>query len=114
MINIEECIDTCRECSTVCLSALFGYCLEQGGEHTTRAHITRMRDCIEICDLAADFMLRGSEHQEMLCKLCARVCDDCAQSCDQFSDKVMKQCAYMCRQCAKSCRSMSAEARKTA
>ena len=104
---VRRCIDDCVQCHEVCLSTM-PYCLEQGGTHADEEHITLLLDCENLCQTAADFMLRGSEEHGRLCAACAAVCQRCAEECDQFSDdEVMHACAEACRRCADSCERMA-------
>jgi hypothetical protein len=106
--EMQHCITNCMTCSAVCEQTL-QYCLKQGGRHAQAKHVSLLQDCIEICDLSAHFMLRGSQRHQSTCRACAEICEACAAECDAMgNDPVMQQCAEMCRSCAASCRSMSA------
>lgn len=104
--NIETCISTCRECRDECQTTLFRHCLETGGKHVEAKHFRLMADCIQICETAADFMMRCSEMDAAICVACATICDACAKSCDQIGGEQLKRCAEMCRQCSAACREM--------
>ena len=41
------------------------------------------------------------------CKLCATICDKCAQECGMFKEEHCKKCADEYKKCANECRSMS-------
>ncbi|HEX9484795.1 MAG TPA: four-helix bundle copper-binding protein [Gemmatimonadaceae bacterium] len=104
---VRRCIDQCVRCHEVCLSTI-PYCLEQGNQHAEEAHITLLIDCASICQLAADFMLRGSDEHSRICAACAPICERCADDCAKFlDDEVMQACAESCRRCAESCRHMA-------
>ncbi|WP_371830931.1 four-helix bundle copper-binding protein [Ochrobactrum teleogrylli] len=49
-------------------------------------------------------MLKSPIHNE-LCRLCARICDDCAESCRALDG--MEECVAACQRCAASCREMA-------
>jgi hypothetical protein len=70
-------------------------------------HAVLMNDCIQACQTAADFMVRGSARHAVECAACAEVCEACAASCEAFDCDEMKACADICRRCARSCRDMS-------
>jgi hypothetical protein len=110
MTHISEetrgCIDDCGTCHDVCLETSM-HCLEMGGKHAEARHLRLLRECAEICQTSAYFMLIGSEFHKDTCELCARICEQCARSCDRFDDGFMKRCADVCRKCAESCRKMS-------
>lgn len=88
------------------METLFGHCLEQGGEHVVSEHVRVMMDCIQACQVAADFMTRNSPLHAAECEACAAVCEACARSCEAIDDTVMQQCAEICRRCAEHCRAM--------
>jgi hypothetical protein len=100
-------INDALECSRICEETL-SYCLQQGGRHVEAEHIKLLVDCAEICRTAAAFMARGSRHDAGLCRVCALVCQACADDCARFSgDKKMMRCAEACRRCAESCTHMA-------
>lgn len=105
--NMKNCIEICNECRDECETILFQHCLEQGGSHVEQAHVKLMADCIEICQTASHFMLRGSDQHKAVCGTCADICEACAESCEKIGDEEMKYCAETCRKCAKTCREMS-------
>jgi hypothetical protein len=106
--NMEQCIQNCQDCHKICLSTLFSYCMEQGGQHARPEHIRLLLDCAEICQTSADFMLRGSDFHVRTCGICAEVCARCATECGLFeNDARMQDCAEVCRRCAEFCRQMA-------
>jgi len=104
---MEQCIDLCWKCRHECQSTLFTHCLVVGGKHAEAAHVNLMTDCIQICQLAADAMVRQSPMHADICHACADICDACAVSCEEIGGKEMKKCADLCRQCADHCRHMA-------
>lgn len=83
------------------------HCIEKGGKYANPKHIQILQDCARICGIAANFMIRGSEHHSLTCAACAKISLVCAESCDDFADdKMMKDCAKACRKSAESCESM--------
>jgi hypothetical protein len=73
-----RCIARCLECYRVCVETL-RHSLERGGPHTKATHIRLLLDCIDICRLSADFMLRVSDFHVRICGVCAEVCQRCAE-----------------------------------
>jgi hypothetical protein len=113
--QMQECIQICWECRDTCQDVLFNHCLEEQGDHTEAKHVKIMADCIQACQVAADFMRRNSELHESECHACAEVCEACAESCEEFEDdEEMMRCAEICRQCADSCYEMTKTIRKAA
>lgn len=105
---MQRCIQNCSSCHQICERTL-SYCIEQGGPHVRPEHIKLLRDCIDICGVSADFMLRSSPFHMRTCGLCAEICEACAEDCEKMGqDAMMQACAAACRRCVESCRSMSA------
>lgn len=106
---MEACIKACNDCAQSCLET-HAHCLEMGGEHASRGHITLLADCADICATSVAFMGRGSELHGKVCAACAAVCEACAKSCESMpgSDATMKRCAEACRKCEAECRKMAA------
>lgn len=105
-IEMQDCIETCNACRNECEKTLFNHCLDMGREHVEKKHVRLMADCIEICQTAANFMLRGSDLHAAICAACADICEACAESCEELKSDEMKKCAEICRRCAESCRKM--------
>lgn len=102
----EKCIENCLECYRVCAETIT-YCLTRGGDHAEVKHIQLLMDCTALCQISADFMIRGSSCSPDLCKVCADVCGRCADDCERFvDDDQMQACADVCRKCAAACREM--------
>jgi hypothetical protein len=71
--EMEKCIQECLNCYSVCLSQVLE-CLKKGGKHSEPKHMRLMMDCVEICKVSADFMLRNSLFHTKTCDTCAEVC----------------------------------------
>lgn len=104
--EMRSCIEACLACGTTCLSDAIGHCLEKGGRHTEPTHFKLMLDCADICQTAANFMARGSDHHRHICRECAEICRACAASCEELGD--MDECVAACRRCADECEKMAA------
>jgi hypothetical protein len=108
--DMQECIQNCLECHSICLASV-NHCLQMGGEHAEPKHIRMLLDCAEICQTSANFMLRMSDMQGQVCGVCAEACARCAEDCARFTDdQMMQQCAEVCRRCEASCRAMAGHA----
>ena len=107
--EMQQCIDECLGCHSICLQTI-QHCLELGGRHAEREHITVLLDCAEICQTSANYMLRGSQLHGRTCAVCAQVCRACEVDCRRIAgdDELMQQCADACRRCAESCERMAA------
>lgn len=104
-MDFQKCIDDCTQCHRACLETLTQMCLIEGGRHAEASHAVLMLDCAQICQAAADFMLRGSPQHTLTCRVCAELCRRCAESCEELGD--MDRCAEICRDCAQSCQQMA-------
>ncbi len=93
------------QCHESCLEGVM-HSLDEGGDFAKKEHVLWLLDCAEICIVAENFVIRGSEYAGDLLSICAFICDDCAESCKTlFNDEHMKNCALVCRNCADICRS---------
>jgi hypothetical protein len=103
----EKCIESSAKCYEVC-AATFKHCIEMGGPHALPKHLNVLKDCMEICKVTQDFMLRDSNHVKCLCDECEKITELCAQSCEDTdpNDEQMKECAKICREAAASCKEM--------
>jgi hypothetical protein len=106
--EMQQCIDECLGCHSICLQTV-QHCLDLGGRHAEREHITLLLDCAEICETSANYMLRGSRLHGRTCAVCAEVCRACEDDCLRVggNDEMMQQCAEACRRCAESCERMA-------
>ncbi len=103
--DMQHCIENCQACASTCLAMATNHCLKEGGMHVEQIHFRTMLDCAEICQTAANFMLRNSSLHTDVCRVCAAVCAECARSCEQVGD--MDECVKACQNCAESCRKMA-------
>ena len=68
------------------------------------------RDCIQLnlecaamCNAVAQLMSLGSEHIKELAKICAVMCDDCAEECNRHMSDHCRETADVCTKCADEC-----------
>ena len=106
-VNMEQAIEAALECHRMTLNSL-QHCLSLGGKHSDRKHVNLMKECADICQVSASFMIEGSDFAHDICGVCARICDACANHCAVVDDQdaMMKLCITACRKCAESCRNM--------
>lgn len=113
--GLAACIRLCWAARTSCQRTLAEHCLPMGGKHVAPAHLIAMTDCIEVLQVAADLMTRGSPSHTAVCSAAAIVADACADSCEALQpsdvtpDGDMQRCADACRACAIACRDMAAQ-----
>ena len=93
---MKDCIHACENCHHICTT-------HEGLDHPRLApeHLRLMRDCAEICETAANFMLARSPYHHKVCALCEEICDACAESCAKIDG--MQRCVEVCRRCAGNC-----------
>lgn len=105
--QVVDCIEDCINCHSYCLQTI-QHCLHIGGDHAQPDHIRLLMDCAQICQVSADFMMRSSDWDGLVCSVSADICDTCADDCERFrEDEFMMECAEICRKCAKSCQEMA-------
>jgi hypothetical protein len=105
-----HCIQECTSCHAVCLhtSTVAVYA---DGLPRDNALIRTLHDCTEICQMCADFLLRGSMLYGITCDACARICEACASACENYPDNAnFRACASSCRTCAAACHATAASA----
>ena len=102
MLNdqMQDCIDDCLNCHTVCLDTAMRM-LQKGGEHSS--YVISLLDCSEICLTSAHFMLRNSPLYGYTCQACTQICSHCAEMCFQAGEN---DCGNACRASAESCQQM--------
>lgn len=104
--EMQQCIDDCTRTHQALLTAS-GHALREGGRENT-AHVIRvMSDCVEMCQTAANFMLRGSPNHRKTCGVNAELCRQVAEECGKFDDEVMEKVAELATACAESCEKMA-------
>lgn len=104
--EMERCIDDCTRTHQVALT-VSGHALRHGGDENTNHTIRVLSDCVEICQTAANFMLRGSPNHRLVCRACAHSCREVAEECARFEDDPMKKMAEVATACAESCEAMA-------
>lgn len=99
----------CWDCRDVCQDVLYNHILTRGSGHIHAENIRMLTDCIQICQVAADFMRRNSRMHIHTCDACADICAACADSCEHMGKEhtEIQRCAEICRKCSESCRKMS-------
>lgn len=105
--DMERCIDDCTSMHQVALTAS-GHALRHGGNENSNHVIRVLSDCIEMCQTAANFMLRGSPNHKKTCGLNAEICREVAEECGKFDDEPMQRVVQMATRCAESCEAMAA------
>jgi hypothetical protein len=110
--EFQKAIDDTSNCYKICEATLH-HCIEKGGKHVVPEHLNLLVDCTDICQTDIGFMARRSDFYPETCRICADICQKCAESCDRLTpeDPFMRDCAEACRKCAWSCRMIATETR---
>lgn len=105
---MQQCIQNCRDTHRMCeLTMTHVFAAGAGGKES---YIRCLLDCSEICQMAANFMLRESDSHPYACAVCANVCERCAALCRECDEDQLKLCAEMCQRCADSCHYIAEQA----
>ena len=102
----ESCIEACHECVTECEHCAVSCLHEQDIKMMVR-FIELVRNCADMCSLAAQFMSRGSTYAGKLCALCADICQACGDECAKRKNEHCQPCAKACHKCAEECQNMA-------
>ena len=101
--NKQNCIESCLKAYEVCTRTL-----SMGLEiHEDQSFIKTLQLCTQVCQLAAQALLLDSNFDSRLCFLCADICTEVAELCEDFNETERKNCAEVCLRCARACRLMS-------
>lgn len=71
---VQDCITSCEKCRAACIRAIT-HSLEVGAEHARQEHIRLLLDCADVCQVSANFLLRGSPSAGYFCSIGGRLCD---------------------------------------
>jgi len=102
----QTCIDECNRCAQACYEC-FQACLMEPDVQARKNCISGLAECAPMCQMSSSLMSMSAQSVNDHCKLCATVCDKCAQECSMFKDDHCQKCALECRACANECRKMS-------
>ena len=96
-----RCVEACERCHRTCLRTAMTYCLEQAADRVDAALFRSLLTCSDMCRATIDALLSGYESSEDVCALCARVCTQCADSCERHAE--LQDCVEVCRACSLAC-----------
>lgn len=104
--EVERCIQQCTATHQAALT-VSGHALRHGGAENTNHVIRVLSDCVEMCQTAANFMLRGSPNHSRTCALTAEICREVARECGKFDDEPMRRMVEIATGCAETCEAMA-------
>lgn len=99
LLNIlAQCADECDHCFDECLG-------NERTDHLERA-LRACRDCAKICRVTASFVASNSMFASRMVELCAEICGQCANVCENHKEEEQecKACAKICRECEEACK----------
>ena len=102
----QICIDACTKCAQACTECKVA-CLKEPDVKNRLKCIGILSECACLCKESASFMAMDAKYAKDLCRLCATVCEDCANECGMFKEDHCIKCAKECRSCADECTAMS-------
>lgn len=104
----QHCIEACLQCFEACEQMIVQVSHEENADPNL---IRLLNDAVEISQVSATFMLRGSNFHIRTCAVCAEVCKVCAEACEKAAlhskNELLKSCADVLRVCAESCYQMA-------
>lgn len=101
-VSSGRAVDQLLRCSRSCADAAAR--VESGLSDAAPERVRLLLACAEACRATAHVMVLGvSQHRE-LCEASTRLCEACAESCDE--DVRLLSFAAICRDCADACRSV--------
>jgi hypothetical protein len=100
----KECITALQACHAACLQFATFDCLEGGILQVEANRIRLMLDCAEICQTAANFLIRDSDHYLRVCREAAVICEDLSSVCCKIT--TMKRVLVACNNCVSACRAI--------
>lgn len=103
--HVQVCIDACLRGQRESIMTLT-YLRDMGGAHIDPVRVRSLLDCADVCQFAATFMMRGSHRHVEMCAVAARICRDCAESCDGTNDQQLRKVVEACRGCEAVCREL--------
>jgi len=100
-----RCIEECERCHRTCLRTALTYCLEKDIDDVEPPHYRALLTCSDMCRATINALLLSSDPTGAACVLCARVCLQCAESCERAGD--LEDCSEACLRCARACMAVS-------
>ena len=105
--QFQHCIEACLQSFESCEQMIVHLNSQRNVDSNL---IGLLNDAVEITQVAATFMLRGSNFHFRTCGVCAEVCKVCAEALDNLSmetDDLLKSCVSTLRECSESCDQMA-------
>lgn len=100
----RDCLEACSRCWTDCQ-----YCLVQMAGQDSKNDCPRCCiECINACEACVSALTAQSEWARDYCRICAKICDWCAEQCSAHDHDHCQRCASSSQACAEACRKIAA------
>lgn len=96
VVSLQNCIAACEYCAHACL--------DEENLSSMIQCIKTDRDCADICATTVRLLIRDSSQKMAMVELCAEICGQCAEECENHDHDHCKQCAKACRKCEEECK----------
>lgn len=104
-VYYNQCIDACYKCASACDICAASW-VNVSGPDTTREYVWLSTLCANICRMAARHMASGSEIVNIICQLCADLCQKFSNQYDNSQNEECKLCVQACLHCVQACRAV--------
>ncbi len=102
-LEANKCIAALQKCHAVCMRTLSYSGNQIEREYHTHEELRKsMLDCAEMCQAAANFLIRDSDHYLRICREASEICKDLA-SISKVIDR-MEGVISKCNECIHACR----------
>ena len=106
--QFQHCIEACLQCFESCEQMMVHLSTKENVDPNL---IRLLNDAVEITQVSATFMLRGSNFHIRTCAVCAEVCKVCAEALNRIAssaaDELIKSCVTALKDCSQSCDQMA-------
>ncbi len=82
----QACIYACGRCAQACYECL-NACLNEQDANPRKNCIKILMECAKMCEMSVGLMAMNGQFAKDHCKLCATICDKCAQECKMVQDE---------------------------
>lgn len=103
--HYKLCIDALLNCAALC-NHCASSCIKEEDPKMMAHCVQLSMECAAICYATAQLMSLGSDAVKELAKLCAVMCDACAEECNKHTSDHCLECAAACTKCADECEIM--------
>ena len=98
----KTCVAALQACHATCLQFATFDCMQGNYPRVGPNQFRLMLDCAELCQTAANFLIRDSDHYLRVCREALVICEDLASDCRKFPG--MEAILAACDECVSACR----------